>query len=358
MPALLVWMLLWACCSVVRAADDSDAESLPEQPPLSAEELEEMQQTALEISQQLQRFEERIAALESELGPYDASLVEVFNDMAQYYLDIGRPQDAVDLYERALNVTRISDGLYSETQLPILEKLTDALRAAADWQTVDDREYLAFHLKSRIYPPGSQGYAEAVMTLARWKAQSLQGNLLQRSSRAALSELDELQSNYVDALLPLPQSPDADEQSEPGFQPVTASTRVSLLHGKAQTEFQFGAYLANTVPSYLRFPVNRYVSEYVCRTVAGPDGQPRNVCGTVRVENPRYYEYEREKSYYRQGIRDALSALRESVASMRALSEQNPELAGDDAVAVSVRLQELETMEQELQRGYRRSSIW
>lgn len=359
-------LLLGLSCATAVAADSADAEVVAGEPPeesLSAEELEALEQTALERSLQLQRFEDRIAELESAVGPYDASLIEALTDMARYSLEIGRAQAAVDLYERALNVTRISDGLYSESQLPVLAELTDAHRAAANWQEADDREYLAFHLKSRFYPAGSQAYAEAVMTLARWKLQALQGNLLQRSSTAALRDLDELQNIYVAALAPLepaaaavdgPLQPDA----SPPFQTVDPSTRLSLLYGKAQAEFSFGAYLANSVPSYLRFPVDRYVSEFVCRNVAGGDGQVQRVCGTVRVENPRYYEYEREKSRYRDGIRSALAALTESTEALRVLAAEDAELLGRDDVPASVRLQEVEKMAEELQRGYRRSAVW
>lgn len=361
---------------MVMAADDSSPELMPEQQPaqeseqellpehqpegeqqqesLSDEELAALEQTALERSQQLQRFEDRIAALESAVGPYDSSLIEALTDMARYSLEIGQPQSAADLYERALNVTRISDGLYSETQLAVLEELTDAHRAASNWQEADDREYLAFHLKSRLYPPGSQAYADAVMTLAQWKLQALQGNLLQRSSNSALQDLDELHDAYRAALVPLAEP----AQVGAGLQPVDLPTRISLLYGKAQAEFQFGAYMANSVPSYLRFPVDRYVSEFVCRDVAGADGQVQRVCGTVRVENPRYYEYEREKSRYRDGIRSSLIALSESVEALRSLLEQDADLVGRDEVPASVRLQELEKMESDLQRGYRRSAVW
>jgi len=368
--SLVPAFFLLLSCSTVMAAEDADPELLPTQQEvledqqsgsqneaaaeqaLSAEELAELEQTALERSLQLQRFEERIATLESAVGPYDASLIEALGDMARYCLEIGRPQAAVDLYERVLNVTRITDGLYGQSQLPVLEALTDAHRAAGNWQLTDDREYLAFHLKSRFFPAGSQAFADAVMTLANWKLQALQGNLLRGSSNAALRDLDELHDAYLSALTPL------DPQAMGDHQPVDSATRLSLLYGKAQAEFSFGAYLANSVPSYLRFPVDRYVSEYVCRDVAGADGQVRRSCGTVRVENPRYYEYEREKSRYRDSIRRSLISLGDSVEALRLLVEQDPDLAGADQVPASVRLQEAESMAQELQRGYRRSAVW
>ena len=333
------WLL---SCGIAMAMEEVEPEALQEQ----------QQPTALEQSQELQRFEERIAMLESAAGPYDASLIEALGDMARYYLEVGQPQEAAELYERVLNITRITDGLYSQRQLPVLEALTEAHRAAGNWQLTDDREYLAFHLKSRFYPPGSQAYADAVMTLARWKLQALQGNLLQGSGNAALRDLDELHNAYLAALTPL------DPQMVEEYQPVDASTRLSLLFGKAQAEFSVGAYVANSVPAYLRFPVDRYVSEYVCRDVAGADGQVRRSCGTVRVENPRYYEYEREKARYRDSIRRSLLALGDSVDALRLLVEQEPDLAGTDQVPATVRLEEAEKMAQELQRGYRRSAVW
>ncbi|MDO8273552.1 MAG: hypothetical protein Q7U82_16780, partial [Gammaproteobacteria bacterium] len=50
------------------------------------------EQTALEISQQLTRFEENLATLESEAGPYDVSLIEALLDMGRYYTQISQHQ--------------------------------------------------------------------------------------------------------------------------------------------------------------------------------------------------------------------------------------------------------------------------
>ena len=54
-----------------------------------------------EISAALEQFENSIATLEGEQGPYDPSLIEVLLDFARYQSELGQHAAAADLFERA-----------------------------------------------------------------------------------------------------------------------------------------------------------------------------------------------------------------------------------------------------------------
>jgi hypothetical protein len=92
-----------------------------------------------EISAALEQFENSIATLEGEQGPFDPGLIEVLRDFARYQGELGQHAAAADLFERALAITRISHGLRSPEQVLVLQGLIDAHMAAGNWDLADDR---------------------------------------------------------------------------------------------------------------------------------------------------------------------------------------------------------------------------
>lgn len=339
--------LLWGAQSFAMDAGQPDAPvAVPEQGVAELPELD--QQTALEIIRQISLYQESLQALESELGPYDPSLIEVLKDLGRYYLDLGQFPEAAQLFERALSITRISDGLYSPSQIAVLVQLISAYKAAGDWQAADDKEHLALHIETRLYEPGSQAYATSVLAFGEWKLQAVRGNLLQRSSIANMRDIEELQFTYAAAL------GDGEPLSEDA-EPMRAQTRFDLLYAKAYTEAQMADYALNSVPMGLDRPVARYISEYVCRDVVTASGQVSQSCGTVRRENPRYREYEMQKQFYRDRIAFAMTATRDTIEELQALVDSTPNLQAMNDGAAAVRLEELRTLQANINRDYRRS---
>lgn len=313
------------------------------------------EQTALEISQQLTRFEENLAILESEAGPYDVSLIEALLDMGRYYSQISQHQSAAEVFERALNITRISNGLLSPQQLPVLEELIEAHKAAGAWQLADDREHLAYYLNTRLHAPGTQANADAAVALGEWKMQALRGNLLGNSALGNIREVENLREVYRLALA----SPVASEVPEQDLSEPTMSkqTRFALLYGKALTEYNLAEYSLRTLPFQLERPVERFISEYVCTDVVGANGQVSRSCATVRRENPQYREMEMQRDLYRERIRSAMAALEASVDEMHALLASDPALQAPDGVPAQQRLDELTTLQGTVNRAFRRSEI-
>jgi len=335
--ALLCLSTTWA--SLLLAAQDSAVE--PQEPQIDAE-------TALAISQQVTRFEQELASIESELGPYDVNLIEVLNDLGRYYMELGQFQSAASIFERALNITRISDGLYSPVQLEILTQLVDAYKAAGQWDLADDKMHLALHLNTRIYEPGSQAYADAALAYGEWKIQAVRGNLMQRSALANMRDIERLQSIYAVALGPELLEADSDKR-------MRTQTRFDLLYAKAYAEAQVADYAMSTIPLRLERPVQRYVSEYVCRDVVSASGQVSQSCGTVRRENPQYREYEMQRRLYRDRVQISVASLDRTIDELQGLIDAQPRLQTGNNGAAPARLEELRTMQVNINRNYRRS---
>lgn len=346
-PVCVLLGLLWV--AQVFSMDAGQAATdvqVPELEVVAPQELDE--ETALEISRQIGLYQANMEALESEFGPYDSNLIEILKDMGRFSSDLGQFQAAAELFERALSITRISDGLYSPLQIEVLVQLISAYKAAGDWQAADDKEHLALHIETRLYEPGSQAYAKAVLAFGQWKLQAVRGNLLQRSALANMRDIEDLQYTYA---LALGDGTALPESAEPMF----PQTRFDLLYGKAYAEAQLADYFLRSVPLGLDRTVQRYVSEYVCRDVVTATGQVTQSCGTVRRENPRYREYEMQKQQYRERIQFAMTSTQRTIDELQALVDSTPNLQSMNDGAAAIRLEELRTLYANINRDYRRS---
>ena len=78
---------------------------------------------SLEISRELSARQQAIENIQSDLGIYDQSLVEVYNDLARFYVELEDFDNSIRLYTDALQIARINTGLYSHEQVPILDSL-------------------------------------------------------------------------------------------------------------------------------------------------------------------------------------------------------------------------------------------
>ena len=331
-----------------------DAEDAPAPDPEAAA------QRARELSAALQDFEAALVALESERGPYDMGLIEVLNDYAALHVELGQHDQAAQLQERALSITRISHGLHSPQQLSILQALIDAHMAAGHWELADDRAHLAFYLQKRLHPADSPEYIRALLAYGRFKQEVFAGNRLSRSSLASIRDIEALQALYTEALA-MPTVPDAAAAATgtPAPLPRTldATERFELLHARAVTEFQLAQFAMHDVPLGLNRPVERYISDFVCQDVVGPTGQVVQQCGTVRRENPAWRDWEMQRQMHGDRIRSAVNALDDSVRQAQAVLEATPALSAGEQASAPGRLQELLAMQERTQRDYRRSRL-
>src|SRR5690606_38217336 len=102
---------------------------------------------------------DQLLQLEVAYGPYDIRLAEPLQAAAAALEQSADPLQASQLYERALHVTRINDGLYSESQIAIVEKLIDCFALLEDWPQVD-RNFRYLHLLyTKLYEKDKIGRA-------------------------------------------------------------------------------------------------------------------------------------------------------------------------------------------------------
>ena len=66
-------------------------------------------------------WEQRIREGEYANGPYGAGLSETLQDAGNYFYSRGDYREAISQWRRAVHLTRVNEGLYSERQLPTLK---------------------------------------------------------------------------------------------------------------------------------------------------------------------------------------------------------------------------------------------
>lgn len=81
------------------------------------------------------------------LGAYNEELLGSLNSLTEALVSAQAWQEAATMVEQQIQILRINDGLYTEAQIPLIEKQLGILAAREDWITLQDRlDYLTFLL--------------------------------------------------------------------------------------------------------------------------------------------------------------------------------------------------------------------
>lgn len=286
--------------------------------------------------QDMEAARQRLDELRQERGVYDPVLIEAWSDLAASQADNGDHQQAAEAWNEALQISRISDGLYDTSQLRIIEQLAMAYEEAGETQEADTYHYLLFHTRSRLYEPDSLDSVDTVIEWGDWKLRrstAREGSV--NPGALSRAELESLWRQQADALEVL-----QSRQDNAGEAPGDARYG-SLLHLRALTELGMAIRVLQR-PAHLFDPplADQYVTRRVCRTVSDSSGGTRQVCSTQQVENPQY--------------RRAQIAERSQQAerSIRSARQTLSKLTGwqDSAAAEAVDSSELESLDRVLTR--------
>lgn len=281
--------------------------------------------------------------LSSRHGAYHASLLELQTDLGQAYLGAGQVSDAIDVLGQALQLARITEGLYSDRQLLLLQQLVEAHLIERNWDQVDDYQHLTFMLKSRIHAPESVEYTNALLALGEWRLQALRANLLGRTGAPqSLQMLHRLQ-----------------EQNEQALGHARARADVfqqwSLLYTQALTDAEISRQYNYQSLTEGFSAVPRYVTQTVCTVVATSNGGSQRVCWQETVSNPDYYNSGTNQR--RINLERVRLRLQTTLRSMDALLDANPEFELEYAARTEAERQNLQRVVAELQRESRRSTM-
>jgi len=118
-----------------------------------------------------EQHDNAIALLESEYGAYSPALPERLLSLGLALQQEGRHGEAASVFKRGTHLARVSSGLYSTEQLPLLESEIRSLHALADYRTVDERQRYLYRVQERaLKDPGQR--AAALLQQADWQRQA------------------------------------------------------------------------------------------------------------------------------------------------------------------------------------------
>jgi len=113
-------------------------------------------------------FLDAIAELEQEHGPYHGGLSQHLTSLGINYQTRGRHDEASEVFRRAMHVNRISEGLYSLNQVPILERLIESNVASGDWESASESHQYLYWLHRRNYGAEDPRMLPIITKLSNW----------------------------------------------------------------------------------------------------------------------------------------------------------------------------------------------
>lgn len=114
--------------------------------------LEVVDDDPLSQREQLQR---QLTELESTLGRYDPALIEILSSLADSSTPLNLLSEASTLLGRSLQIQRLSLGLFTPEQIPLILAKMEIDARAGDWETVNESmEYLYWLLMGKNVSEG------------------------------------------------------------------------------------------------------------------------------------------------------------------------------------------------------------
>ena len=311
----------------------------------AAEERAVSEARALEISGELQARQLALEDIQSELGIYDAALIEAYADFAAFYMELEDYPNAVRLYGEALQIARINTGLYSEQQLPIIGALIDNNGKLREWDAVDDLQQLNYHISSRLYDLGDAEYLAAVEDFGSWKLRVIRENLLALSNRGLLNTAEDLSDFYERVIDSAELETDIEQER-----------LLKMIYGKSLADLTVARSVALTPYTAFEGTASRYVTQTRCQSVRNSAGQVVRQCYNVQVENPRYRQSQRDAK--QMFLSRYTREINRSIERLYYILDTSTELSLAERQQLEVQIAELQTEAEQLLRASRRTSVF
>jgi hypothetical protein len=118
-----------------------------------------------------------ISELETRFGPYDIRLKEALKGLGFQLKRSGDLGAASDAYKRALHITRVNEGLVSESQLAIVERMIGVDQQLARWEQVNNHYAYLEHLYKKLYQRDDPRLEEGLRKVVAWHFDASNFNL-------------------------------------------------------------------------------------------------------------------------------------------------------------------------------------
>ena len=103
-----------------------------------------------QLDSSLTQLQENISEFMLEGGVYDYRLSELYLSVGNTHQQLDEPQLAIEAFNEALQLSKINDGLFTEDQLPIVEKLVESYLSLGDIPSANLKQRYLLFIKQKI----------------------------------------------------------------------------------------------------------------------------------------------------------------------------------------------------------------
>ena len=116
--------------------------------------------------QELERSRALLNSVESHTNHLDAALAEPLMQVGDQLMTLGRHDEAHEMFDRALQIVRINEGLYARSQLPYQQKKIANFMRGNNWELARDNLQHLFWLLRKKSPALDELLVDDVMQLS------------------------------------------------------------------------------------------------------------------------------------------------------------------------------------------------
>lgn len=117
-------------------------------------------------------YRERIQQIESDRGVYSYELLPELIGLGLLSQEQFKPAESAEVFERALYIIRVNDGLYSTRQLPLLDLMIASNTTLEEWKQVAKGYDMMYWLYKRNYAKDDPRQLQTLKRLRRWYMES------------------------------------------------------------------------------------------------------------------------------------------------------------------------------------------
>lgn len=120
----------------------------------------------------IQEYTDTVDALEENGGAWEAGLTEQLASIGALQQQQGDHEGAIESFDRAVHINRISSGLHTLDQIPIVEQMIDSYMAVGNWEQADLYNNYLFFVQQKAYGPEDPRIIPVLDRLATWNMQA------------------------------------------------------------------------------------------------------------------------------------------------------------------------------------------
>lgn len=144
----------------------------PELPPKVEEFDPEDDPDFIDRMNSIREYSENVDSLEGFGGVWDSGLTEQLASIGGLEQQQGNHIGAIEAFDRAVHINRISNGLYTLDQIPMVEEMVESYLALGDWENTDLYNNYLFFVQQKAYGTNDPRIIPVLDRLASWNMQA------------------------------------------------------------------------------------------------------------------------------------------------------------------------------------------